>query len=88
MAALGGHLHVLKWLHQCNCPWDELACTNAAKSGHLDVLNWLYKKKCLIWNENAYIQAELNGHEDDVEWLEDHRNPTDEGNLVRALLVM
>ena len=34
-AALGGHLHVLKWLRKKGCPWDKRTCSEAARGGHL-----------------------------------------------------
>jgi len=38
VAAEGGHLAVLKWLHNTRCPWDSWTCSAAAASGHLAVL--------------------------------------------------
>ena len=35
-AARGGHLDVLKWARENDCPWDEDTCWRAAWGGHLD----------------------------------------------------
>ena len=45
-AAAGGHLEMLKWLHDKGCPWDKWATTSAAAGGHLAVLKWLRDKGC------------------------------------------
>jgi hypothetical protein len=38
-AARGGHLDLLRWLHEQGCPWDTTAVRSAAAgSGHLPVL--------------------------------------------------
>ena len=47
-AAEGGHLEVLKFLHEKGCPWDELATYSAALGSHLgaplDVLKYLHEQ--------------------------------------------
>jgi hypothetical protein len=45
-AAGGGHLEVLKWARENDCPWDELTCVSAAKHGHLEVLQWARTNGC------------------------------------------
>ena len=45
-AALNGHLHVLKWMHEVIYVWDELTSANAAAGGHLEVLLWLRANGC------------------------------------------
>jgi hypothetical protein len=37
-AAEGGHLKVLKWARENDCPWDENTCFQAAFGGHLEIL--------------------------------------------------
>ena len=37
-AAEGGHLEVLQWARENDCPWDEETCTYAARGGHLEML--------------------------------------------------
>ena len=39
-AAMGGHLHVIKYLHENGCPWDEETWRRAAHGGHLNVLKY------------------------------------------------
>src|SRR5271166_6043683 len=36
LAARGGHLEVLKWARENQCPWNRSTCTNAALGGHLE----------------------------------------------------
>ena len=52
LAALNGHLEVLKYLHQNRYPWDERACSNAAQNRHLEVLKYLHQNIC-PWNEEV-----------------------------------
>ena len=37
-AAHGGHLEVLKWARENDCPWDGRTCAFAANGGHLELL--------------------------------------------------
>jgi hypothetical protein len=37
---------MLKWARENNCPWNELACSNAVLHGHLEVLKWVRKNGC------------------------------------------
>ena len=48
-AAAGGHLEVLKWLRENECPWNY-TCRDAALGGHLEVLKWARENGC-PWNE-------------------------------------
>jgi hypothetical protein len=45
-------LEMIQWLRsQCPpCPWDNVACTYAARNGHLKVLQWLTSQDppCLL----------------------------------------
>jgi hypothetical protein len=66
-AASGGHLGILKWLFENNCPWDEQTCTKAAKNGHLDVLKWLKKNKC-PWDWKTCYYAAKVGYFEILKW--------------------
>ena len=35
-AARGGHLQVLRWARQHECPWGTMTCPYAAQGGHLE----------------------------------------------------
>jgi hypothetical protein len=43
-AVFSGHLNILKWLHENQCPGDALSCQVAAEDGHFEVLKWLHKE--------------------------------------------
>lgn len=45
-AAEGGHLEVLKWAIENDCPWDEQTCSRAAARDYLEVLKWLRTNGC------------------------------------------
>jgi len=74
MAAQGGHLEVLKWLHSHGCPWDEATCSAAARGGQLDVLKWLRQHDC-PWNEDTCAMAAHEGHLEVLKWLREQTPP-------------
>ena len=45
-AAREGHLDVLKYLHEHDCPWDWRACRIAHRNNEIDCLNYLIEQKC------------------------------------------
>jgi hypothetical protein len=62
-------MEMLKWMRQNGCPWNELACSNAARGGHLEVLQWLKQNGC-PWNQDACYYAALGGgHLEVLQWL-------------------
>ena len=68
-AAWGGHLQVLQWLRENDCPWDEDTCTDAAQGGHLEVLKWSRENGC-PWNIVVVRAHATKGrHLEMVEWL-------------------
>ena len=51
-AAWGGHLQVLQWAHQNDCPWNEKTCKEAASGGQLEALKWARENGC-PWDEDT-----------------------------------
>ena len=45
-AAEEGHLDVLKYLHENDCPWNSEACSWAHLNNRIDCLNYLIEQKC------------------------------------------
>jgi len=45
-AARGGHLDVLKYLHENDYPWSSYTCSCAHSHNHVDCLNYLIEQKC------------------------------------------
>ena len=43
---MGGHLEVLQWARQHNCPWDAATYRSAPRGGHLAVLMWAREHEC------------------------------------------
>ena len=41
-----GHLDVLRWAREHDCPWDDMTCENAARGGQLAVLRWARALGC------------------------------------------
>jgi hypothetical protein len=44
-AAINGQVHILTWLHEHGCAWDQIdVCTAAAISGSVDVMEYLQQQ--------------------------------------------
>ena len=56
-----GHLNLLKWLRQNDCPWNKWTCVFAAFGGHLDCLKWARENGC-PWDEDTCARSDLEGH--------------------------
>jgi hypothetical protein len=67
--ARGGHLELLKYLHDNGCLWNVLACKGAARGGHLEVLKYLHDNGCL-WDKDRYCYAAVGGHLEVVKYLD------------------
>jgi len=74
----GGHLDILKWLHEYAekyiCKSGSAYMTNAARYGHFEMLRWLHTIG-YSWNENICEAAAKNGHFEMLKWL--HENGCD-----------
>jgi len=46
LAAIGGHLDVLKYVREHGCPLTARTCELAAAGGHLEVLRWARQLDC------------------------------------------
>jgi hypothetical protein len=69
LAAKKGHLHILQWARQNNCPWDEKTCLLAAESGRLDVVQWIIENGCDWFPLEILINAVQMGHWHIAKWL-------------------
>jgi len=58
IAAMNGHLTLLKWLKQEHCPWSENMFSAAARKGHVQVLDWLQQEALDIDDELCSTAAE------------------------------
>ena len=68
VAAHGGHLEVLKWLHNTGCPIGTITCRAAAEGGQLEVLKWLHSTGCPLDSNTSYAAAEWE-HLELLKWL-------------------
>ena len=69
-AADGGHLEVLKYLHEeAEAAWDLRTATWAAENGHLHILEYLVERKYDKYHEGACQLAANNGHLDCLKYL-------------------
>ena len=82
-AASGGHLDVLKWARENDCPWDELTCMYAAKHGHLGTLRWARENGC-PWDKRTCSGAALGGHLEVLKWARAKGCPWDEWTCANA----
>jgi hypothetical protein len=60
-AAERGHLEVLKWARENDCPWGTSTCAYAAGHGHLEVLKWARENGC-PWGESTRRLAAEKGY--------------------------
>ncbi len=67
MAALNGHLDILKWARENSCPFNVTTCSNAAKKGHLHILKWA-RENGFPWNMNTCNMAAKGGYLHILEW--------------------
>jgi len=81
-AALGGHLHIVKWARENDCHWGNTCC-NATKGGHLHIIKWAIENGC-DWGDtcHAAAAAALGGHLHIVKWVRE--NGCDWGDICRA----
>jgi hypothetical protein len=77
LAAIRGHYHVLKWLHEQGCPWNARTCEAAAHFGKLEVLKWLHEQGC-PWDEGTFGYAAHGGHLKVLKWLHEQGCPWNE----------
>jgi hypothetical protein len=82
-AAWGGHLEMLKWTRENDCPWDEETCAGAAAHGHLEVLKWARENDC-PWNEDTCAGAAAHGHLEVLKWARENGCPWDEKTCTEA----
>lgn len=79
-AALEGHLTILKWARQCDCPWDGQTTENAAKFGSLEIIKWCLDNGCPL-GKYAMEYATAKGHLAILKWFYTSEFPMD----LRAL---
>jgi hypothetical protein len=63
---------VLQWARsqQPPCPWDEEACSEAARGGHLEVLQWARSQEPPCpWDTRTRDRAASGRHQHVLEWL-------------------
>ena len=82
MAARGGHLDCLRYLHEQGCPWDKYTCSEAARGGHLDCLKYAHEQGC-PWDDGVIAGAASLQHLDCLNYAMESRCPFDiEKSLV------
>ena len=74
-AASGGHLEVLKYLHEKGCPWNKKTCMYAASGGHLEVLKYAIENGCRWGAERIYNIAARNRNFEIIEYVRAIREP-------------
>jgi len=77
LAARGGDLELLKWLHSTGCPFDpRKTLPAAAQGGYLEVLTWLHNQGCPLVASTCDAAAE-GGHLEVLTWLHNTGCPWD-----------
>lgn len=73
-AAKRGHLDILKWLHEKECPMPQDLCNIAATNNFLNILQWARKIGC-HWDESTVYMAGYNQNLKIFKWCVQHRCP-------------
>ena len=66
--AARGHLHILRWARENDCPWNAWTTSRAAEGGHLDTLRWAIANGCPFGDETCRRAAQ-GGHLEVLQWL-------------------
>ena len=83
-AASGGHLEVLKYLHEeAKVPWGWMTANFAAQNGHLHILEYLVERKFDKYNEEACYRAAKYGHLDCLKYLHETAKAPWDSRAVR-----
>lgn len=64
-----GHLHIIQWARQNDCPWNKDTCEDAVFNGHLHILQWARQNGCR-WNKYTCIDVAVRSGEDNAEILQ------------------
>ena len=85
-AAQGGHLEVLKYLHEeVKAPWTSGTASFAAESAQLHILEYLFERKYDKYSTGACAYAAKNGHLDCLKYVhETAKAPWDEDAVQGA----
>jgi len=70
-AALGGHLAVLQWAREQDCPLNSVTCVYAAMNGQLEVLRWARENGC-PWDSRVCSYAAVAGHLEVLQWVREN----------------
>jgi len=74
IAVRGGHLNIVKYLHENIIQYGVYACLIAAENGHLEILKYLHKNE-YYWDESCWSYAALNGHMEVLQYLRENGCP-------------
>ena len=87
IAALHGHLHILKWFktqYNSGCSrWDEECFANAVLYGDIKILKWLFSNNCPI-GASAFDNAAETGNLKILKWLKARECPIGPYTFVHA----
>lgn len=70
-AAANGHLHIIEYLRQVGCPWDEDMVSAAAAAGHLNVFAYAVENGC-NYTPYSFIVAAVNGRVNILQYAYDN----------------
>ena len=71
VAAEGGQLECLKYLHENGCAWDKYTCLAAARGGRLECLKYLHENGC-PWDSWSCTAAAGGGHLECFKYLREN----------------
>ncbi|KAJ1629245.1 hypothetical protein T492DRAFT_873782 [Pavlovales sp. CCMP2436] len=72
----GGHLEVLRYAHEHGCQWDNFTSHHAPSGGHVEVLRYAHEHSC-SWDSVTCEYAALEGHLEVLRYAHEHGCPWD-----------
>ena len=83
IAAYGGSLDLVKYLHENGCPWDKYTCSSAAFYGSIDILKYARENGC-PWDTKTCEYAALGGSIDLLKYAHENGCPWDKSTCEHA----
>eukprot|EP01117_Protostelium_nocturnum_P013338 TRINITY_DN4968_c0_g1_i1.p1 TRINITY_DN4968_c0_g1~~TRINITY_DN4968_c0_g1_i1.p1 ORF type:complete len:392 (+),score=128.58 TRINITY_DN4968_c0_g1_i1:147-1322(+) len=77
LAALNGHLDVIKYARSIGLSWNAQTCSCAAERGHRNVIEWARQNNCK-WDAQVCESAAQGGQWEMLKWLREEGAPWDE----------
>ena len=83
-AAKGGHLEILQWARENDCPWDSSTCSYAASGGHLEDAEVGARERLPVGRGDVLGTRRRAATSRTLKWARENDCPWDEGTCAYA----